>query len=99
MRKGMLVFLLSVTTLGLGGWLSGGSGEDPRVKVPAESENKALARLEQRILQLEKRLAALEQENGIRDDDEGWKSRALGSNVVNGSRVYVLPLSHSTSRN
>lgn len=98
MRKGMLILILPLVFAGLGGWLSGGADEAIHLNEETGTESKAIARLEQRILQLEKRLSALEQGDDIQKTDGGWKSRASGSKVVNGSRVYVLPLSHASQR-
>ena len=109
MRKGLLFGLLAISMIGIGNWLS---GETPTLPVnnslPATQESsnaektspeqRRIARLEQRIQQLEQRLSALEVRADYANPDDEWKTRALGSSIVNGSRVYVLPLSRSTVR-
>ncbi|MCA9097448.1 MAG: hypothetical protein KDA36_03645 [Planctomycetaceae bacterium] len=109
MRKGLLFGLLAISTIGIGNWLSGETPAPPvnnALPNTQESSNaeqfspeqRRIARLEQRIQQLEQRLAALEFHADRTNPDDEWKTRALGSRIVNGSRVYVLPLSRSAVR-
>ncbi len=109
MRKGLLFGLLAISTIGIGNWLSGESPTTPvnnPIPPTQESSNAdknspeqtRIAQLEQRIQQLEQRLAALEFHADRANPDDEWKTRALGSRIVNGSRVYVLPLSRSAVR-
>lgn len=103
MRKGLLFGLLAISMIGIGNWLSGESPTPPATQESSNAEKtspeqRRIARLEQRIQQLEQRLSALEVRADYANPDDEWKTRALGSSIVNGSRVYVLPLSRSTVR-
>lgn len=92
MRKGMPILVVLCLVSGFVGGLSGGGERKPDVsKTP---DHDVIARLETRIGELERRLELLEKLSGDDTPDEEWKNRTLGSGMVNGSRVYVLPLSH-----
>lgn len=93
---------LGLMVMGLGVVCYAWGAEPPRKETPEPT----VAQLLERISQLEKRISRLEKEriayvpatqppNAVepaQHEEEDWRSRALGSRVVNGNRVYFLPL-------
>lgn len=94
---------LTACSIALAGWLFAETGgpdpanrsENSANRSPISPPDPIVADLQRKLEQLEQRIQTLERqlEDGQNDDD--WKARATENRVVNGTRVYVVPLTHS----
>ena len=96
-RLGFMALFLAVTS-----WLIVEAQEEkspaPGSQAETPLDTRIVTELQQKIELLERRIQLLEKQVEDRQLDDDWRSRTLGNRVVNGSRVYVVPLSYSSRR-
>ncbi len=99
MRTGLPTVLLLALLILLIARLPAESNDNIPEGVSPRGVSERIMRLEERIVHLERRLAAVEREARTAQlPDDDWKSRSLGSSVINGLKVHVIPLNHTAPK-